>query len=106
MKIDALLIAASDPWGGSFLSGFDPHQRFSLVLTVIGCATGVVITLGKFAASYANTAQRRRLEADLKREMLDRGMSADEIVKIIESSAPSEDFYARAVDAWGKRKKR
>jgi hypothetical protein len=38
-----------------------------------------------------NSIHRRRAEMDLKREMIERGMSADEIAKVIESSAPKDE---------------
>jgi hypothetical protein len=80
-------------------------EGFPAFAVAIGCLTGAIITLAFYVSNYASGVHRRRVEADLKRDMLDRGMSADEIVKVIESSSPSEDIYARAVDAWGKRKK-
>jgi hypothetical protein len=49
-----------------------------------------------------DAAHRRRTEADLKREMLDRGMSVDEIVKVIEAAAPPEDAAGRWIASWGK----
>lgn len=99
------LLAASDPWAGSIFSGLDSGDRIPVLLAAVGCLTGVIISLAYFTSSWANAHHRRRVEADLKRDMLDRGMSADEIVKVIESSAPSEDATSRVVDSWCKRKK-
>jgi hypothetical protein len=92
-------------WNDFLGLDLDPGEGFTAFVIAVSCLTGVIITLAYYVSSWASGVHRRRLEADLKREMLDRGMSADEIVKVIESSAPSEDVYARAVDAWGKRKK-
>jgi hypothetical protein len=36
--------------------------------------------------------------------MLDRGMSADEIAKIIESAMPPEDACERVIASWAKKK--
>lgn len=102
---DLLIASSSDAWDGSVFSGMESEERFGLMLAAVGCVTGIVISVAYFISSWTNSIHRRRIDAELKRDMLDRGMSADEIVKVIESSAPSEDVYARAVDAWGKRKK-
>ena len=101
--LSTMLLAATDPWAQEFF-GLDADQRFVLILTVIGCATGIVIALTAIILSMINAAHRRRIEADLKREMLDRGMSAEEVVKVIESAAPPEDPTGRWIDSWCKRK--
>ena len=103
---DAVLAATRDPWSGSILEGLVPEQRFVIVLTMLGCATGIVISLAGIASSWAAASQRRRIEADLKREMLDRGMSVDEVVKIIEAAPPPEDDFGRWISCWGKGRKK
>jgi hypothetical protein len=99
------LVAATDRWADEFF-GLDPNQRFVLILTVIGCATGIVIALTAIILSVINAAHRRRIEAELKRDMLDRGMSAEEVVKVIESAAPPEDATGRWIASWCKQKKK
>lgn len=101
----ALILAATDAeaWWSEQFFGLDQGQRFVIILAAIGCLTGVVVTLAGIIYSACNAAHRRRLEAELKRELLDRGMTADEVVKVIEASAP-EDVAARAVQAWCRRK--
>jgi hypothetical protein len=37
--------------------------------------------------------------------MLDRGMSVEEVVKVIEAAGPPEDVASRWVDSWCKRRK-
>jgi len=102
-----LLMAAerSDPWTRDFL-GLDANQRFVVVLTALGCATGVIISLAGIAYSWIDGANRRRIEAELKRDMLDRGMSADEVAKVIEAAPPPEDATARWIDSWCKSRKK
>ncbi len=97
--------ATSDPWEGSIFEGLDANQRFVLLLTAIGVVTGILITLLSFLYSALDAAHRRRTEANLKREMLDRGMSVDEIVKVIEAAAPPEDATGRWIASWCKSRK-
>lgn len=100
-----LAAASADPWAGSPFADFDANHRFVLILTLIGCATGVIITLASIVWCGVDAAHRRRTEADLKREMLDRGMSVDEVVKVIEAAAPPEDATGRWIASWGKCRK-
>jgi hypothetical protein len=72
------------------LFDFNPNLRFPLIVVVVGCLTGVIITLVTAVISAVSKANQQRIEADLKREMLDRGMSADEVAKVIEATAPDE----------------
>jgi hypothetical protein len=71
---------------------------------VIGYATGVFISLAGITASVVNSVHRRRIEESLKQDMLDRGMTAEEIVKVIESAAPPEDATGRWIASWCKKK--
>ena len=105
MILDALVLAATDPWTDEFF-GLDQNQRFVAILTILGCGTGIVITLAAFIYAAFDAAHRRRTEADLKREMLDRGMSVDEAVKIIEAAPPPEDDFGRWISCWGKGRKK
>ena len=91
-------------WATSTLSDLDPNKRFALITVVIGCATGVICTVVVFVSSTINSMHRRRLETDMKREMIERGMSADEIAKVIEATAPPEDGTQRWIASWGKPK--
>jgi hypothetical protein len=91
-------------WATSALSDLDSSKRFALIVVVVGCATGVVCTLVGSISCTVNSIHRRRLEADMKREMIERGMSADEITKIIEAATPPEDATQRWIASWAKRK--
>jgi hypothetical protein len=92
----------ADAWETTFF-GLDPSKRFTLLIVAIGCATGVICTLVVFVSSTIISVQRRRVETDLKREMIDRGMSAEEIANVIEAVAP-EDAAQRWIATWAKKK--
>src|SRR6187399_2095543 len=91
-------------WATSTLSELDPNKQFALIVVVVGCATGVICTLVVFIASTINSIHHRRVEADMKREMIERGMSADEITKVIEAAMPPEDATQRWIASWAKKK--
>ena len=87
------------------LSGMDADKRFVLLIIAIGCTLALFITLAGIIAGTIGSMHRRRAEMDLKREMIERGMSADEITKIIESAAPPEDATDRWIASWASKKK-
>jgi hypothetical protein len=76
-----------------------------LLVIGIGCGTGVICTIVVFISNTMVSFHGRRLEADMKREMIERGMSADDIVKIIEAAPPLEDGTQRWIASWGRSKK-
>jgi hypothetical protein len=89
-------------WSDLFF-GLDQDQRFVLLIVAIGCVTGIIIATVGIISGAITTVHRRRHLADLKREMLDRGMPADEIARIVEASPP-EDALSRWAACWGKKK--
>jgi hypothetical protein len=91
-----------DPWADSFF-GLNANERFPLLIIAIGCGTGVIIVLAAIISSAITSAHQRRLEIELKREMLDRGMSADEVAKVIEAAIPDE--ATKRINAFFGRKK-
>lgn len=93
-----------DPWTRTFF-GLGQGQRFVVIIVAIGCATALLLGTFGIIASAINTVHRRRAEMELKREMIDRGMSADEIAKVIESAAPPEDATQRWIASWACKKK-
>jgi len=68
------------------------------------CEPGVICTLITFVSSTINSIHHRRVEADMKREMIERGMSADEITKVIEAAMPPERRDATVDRLLGKEK--
>src|SRR4051794_18132854 len=92
-------------WATNALSELNPNNRVAVIVVVVGCATGVVCTLVVSVTSTINSIHHRRVEADMKREMIERGMSADEITKVIEAAMPPEDATQRWIASWAKPKK-
>ena len=76
-------------WATNALTDLDPNKRFALIVVVVGCATGVVCTLITFASSTINSIHHRRVESEMKRDMIERGMSADEIAKVLRGRVAS-----------------
>jgi hypothetical protein len=72
-----------------------------LLLVVIGCATAIIISAVSMISGAVNMVHRRRTQAELKRDMLERGMSAEEITSVIES-APAGDAASRTTAIWRK----
>ena len=99
-----LVAQVSNGWM-SWLSELKPDERFALLVVAIGCATGVFCTIVVFVSSTINSIHRRRLEVEMKREMIERGMTADEITKIIEAASPPEDGTQRWIASWARRPK-
>lgn len=89
-----LLADATEDWWSQQLFGLNEGQRFVLLLVVIGCLTGIIISAIAIISGIVESVHRRRVEGEMKRDMLDRGMSAEEIAQIIESSQP-KDFLER-----------
>ena len=97
---ELVLAESTDAWSQSFL-GLDEDKRFALMIVGIGCLTGVLCTIVGCVSSVVTSYQRQRSENELKREMLDRGMHADEIAKVIEA-APSG--FKNWAALWGQKK--
>lgn len=97
--------------GGGWFSDIDAEQRFVLTIIALSCLTLLLIVISAIIATAWGAVNRRRLEDerrqiedDMKRDMLDRGMTADEIAKIIEATAPPEDGLGRWLANCGKKK--
>jgi hypothetical protein len=86
----------------SFFEGFDGDQRFVLTIIGIGCVTFVSVVLVSVLSTYWHKIKSDQIEADLKRDMLDRGMTADEIQKVIEATPQSG--FDRFVGSWCKKR--
>jgi hypothetical protein len=93
---------ATDPWANTFF-GLDGDKRFVLMLVAIGCATGVICTVVGCVSGTVSSIQRHRMDQELKQDLLDRGMTADEVVRVVESSPP-KDFLERWAASCGTRK--
>jgi hypothetical protein len=91
-------------WATSTWNDINPNNRFALVVVVVGCATGVLCTLIVFVSQTITSIHYRRVEAEMKRDMIERGMSADEITKVIEAAMPPEDATQRWIASWARKK--
>jgi len=91
--VPLLAATAEDVWTQKFF-GLDQGQRFVLLIIALGCATGIILGLAGIIYSAVNSIHRRRLEIGLKQDLVDRGMSAEEIARVVES-APPRDFLDR-----------
>jgi hypothetical protein len=72
-------------WLGSLLNAETPAQFFVLI-ALIGCTAAVLITLFVQVARYAS----HRAELSFKRELVDRGLSVDEIERIVSTKPTSK----------------
>jgi hypothetical protein len=86
------------------LSGIEAEHRFVLLIVSIGCATGIILGTFGIISGAITSIYRRRAEMDLKREMIERGMSAEEITKVIEAATPPDDATERWIASWAKKK--
>jgi hypothetical protein len=88
----------------TLLSGMKAEHRFVLLIIGIGCGTGIILGTFGILSGAISSVYRRRAEMELKRDMIDRGMSAEEIAKIIESATPPEDATQRLIASWARKK--
>ena len=95
-----LLLAQTADVSG-FLEGFDGDQRFVLTIIGMGCVTLVSTVLVSVLLTCWHKLKSDQVEADLKRDMLDRGMTADEIQKVIEATPQSG--FDRWMRSWCKK---
>ena len=105
-------ILLADYWSEQFF-GLESDERFVLLLVGIGCLTGVIIISTAIVGTVVALVHQRRTEvelkreiADMKRDMLDQGLSAEDIEKVIEAMPPPEDGIGRWIDSWSKKRKK
>jgi hypothetical protein len=84
-------------WNDILGLDLSPGEGFPAFAVALGCVTGIIITIAYYVSSTVSTISRQRSENELKREMLDRGMSADEIAKVI--AATRKDDTAQMIEA-------
>ena len=75
-------------WSDFFFS-IDSGAQFVVVLVAIGCFTGIVTSLITAISSTVISSQLARIDLELKRDLIDRGMSAEEIARVVEAT-PSD----------------
>ena len=101
-----LLLLAQDSTASEAFFGLGADERFVVLIVAIGCGTGVLIALTVIISNVVSSVHRRNSEYELKREMLDRGMTAEEIAQVIETAPPPEDGVERWIASWGRCKKK
>lgn len=92
--LGSILAVTSEEWWTEQFFGLAQGQRFVLLIIGLGCATGVILGMVGIITSAVGSFHRRSAELNLKRELLDRGMSAEEIARVVESTQP-KDFLER-----------
>ena len=97
-----LFIAQSDPWKDEFF-GLSADQRFVVLLVAIGCLTGLLLGLTGILAGIWCSVRNKQIEADLKQEMLDRGMTSEQIEQVIK--AQPKEGIDHWMEVWAKKKK-
>jgi signal transduction histidine kinase len=66
-----------------FLMTFDASMRFPLIIVSIVFGTILLVIVAGIIAGTVNSMHKHRLDDALKRELVDRGMSAEEIERIV-----------------------
>lgn len=83
-------------FGGLLAEPFRPNEVMVLLILGMSLLTGLIITVVGIVFGVIQSMARNRAEASLKREMLARGMSADEIVRVIAARAGDLGTVANA----------
>jgi hypothetical protein len=76
---------ASNTFAG-LIKELSPGDRAPAVVMVVVAGVSLIIVVAGIASKTACRIHKARLEDTLKRELVDRGFSADEIAKIVETS--------------------
>jgi hypothetical protein len=72
---------------GEYLSKFDGGEMIAITAIVGGLICGVIVMIGEFWRRI----RKAEIDAKLKTDMLDRGMSAEEIKVVLEAGSKSID---------------
>lgn len=82
----------------------DPTHRFVVLLVCIGCLTLVSLIVFTAVATCWNSVRQKQIEAELKQDMLDRGMTAEEIEQVVK--AQPKEGLDHWMEVWAKKKRR
>jgi hypothetical protein len=91
---------------GELLRQLDPEMFFALLIVGGSLASGTLITLGSVALITWRKARRDEMTFELKREMLEQGMSADDIAKVIGAAPPRPAWTAGSPWSCGGKRRR
>ena len=70
------------------------------ILLLVGIVGGVAITITAIVTEYFRHSRRDEMDATLKMEMLARGMSSDEIIKVLASARTRAAALASTGARW------
>ena len=70
-----------------FLSRIPSGDIVAVAAIVLGISAGIIIAVTSIISTQIRRYRERRLSADLAQDMLDRGMSADEIAQVLRAAA-------------------
>lgn len=68
-------------------SKFDPDEIIALSAVVLGISAGIIISVTAIICGAVRRYRERQLAADLIHALADRGMSAEEIERVVQASA-------------------
>jgi hypothetical protein len=72
-------------WSDFFFS-LSSGAQFVVVIVAIGCFTGIITSLITAISSTMTSSQLAKFGFELKRELVDRGMTAEEIAQVVEAT--------------------
>jgi hypothetical protein len=70
-----------------FLSQTNSENLVALAAIVLGISAGTIIAVTAIISTQIRQYRERRLSAELAQDMLDRGMSAEEIAQVLRAAA-------------------
>jgi len=83
--MDAVNTVPASLW--EWLAAIDPDKRFVLSIMALVFAFIVVVAAVGAVANVVRSIHQSRVESALKRELLDQGLPADEIARIVEAKS-------------------
>ena len=75
---------------GEWLGAIEPDERFALCVVAIIFGSVLLAFIIGFISYTIRGIHRSRLETDLKRELLDRGLSVDEVATIVAATGTTK----------------
>ena len=103
MSALTFLLAQAQTSSLSLLERIDDEHLFVVMLVALGCGTGIIIALVAILSGVWSSVRQKQIEAELKQDMLDRGMSSVEIEQVIKAR-PTEGLD-HWMEVWAKKKK-
>lgn len=82
-----LLLAQESANSWNFLSGMRSGDMTGAIIVGVSCLTAILITSVIVISASASAIAKHREEVDLKREMLDRGMSPEDIERVLRAGS-------------------